>query len=80
MGFRSAWMQGALERAAFVAGYADWWPAEELSRSVASYLQQHYDRPTVNLETLQRAVREALAGVGYDEVAKGFTLELISLS
>ena len=68
----SEWLQHSLEKAALAAGYAQWWPATEVARSVTVYLKALRSDEPFSLEGFRSTVRTALQGIGYSEVAPHF--------
>jgi hypothetical protein len=76
----TAWLQQSLERAARAAGYATWWPAGDVARSVTLFLQTHRPSEPLSLEGFTDTVRDALRGIGYGEVAPHFLKDGLDLS
>lgn len=81
--FSGVWLRQALKRAAQKAGYAEWWLAEDLTRTVVFYLRFHYRDNTIPIPQLKEVIRAALREIGYDEIAQhfgtGMTLKKIFL-
>ena len=71
--FEREWLRRALSVAANRAGYADWWLADHVARSVQVWLEQVGETKTmVPVTQLTRAVRGALQVIGYAEIGERF--------
>jgi hypothetical protein len=70
--FQRDWLTRSLARAAAKAGYAHWWLAEHVSMSVTEYLRQQRECNVVPVGRLNQAVKTALEGIGYSDVAEVF--------
>ena len=66
------WLVFSLRRAAEQAGYAHWWLADHVARSLLWYLASGYDRPVISHEGIEEAMRSALQAIGYSEVSIHF--------
>lgn len=71
--FERGWLVRSLVAAAQKAGYPQWWLAEHVAESVASYLQLRFEHPIVALPRLAKAVQAVLQVIGYAEVATHFS-------
>src|ERR1700684_881326 len=70
--FECEWLVRSLVQAAARAGYAKWWLASHVARSVEDYL---HDQPELNVlpvERLNNAVQSVLQVIGYEEVERHF--------
>lgn len=70
--FERDWMVATLRRAAHKAGYPQWWLAEHVTESIATYLRLRVDENVVSLPRLAKAVQSVLQVIGYAEVANHF--------
>lgn len=70
--FRRDWLTQSIRRAAEVAGYQEWWLAEHVTDSIATYLQLCCDETTVTVSQVEKAVRDVLQVIGYEEVGAKF--------
>jgi hypothetical protein len=70
--FEREWLVRSLAQAAARAGYAKWWLAEHVARSVTSYLHDHNEVNVLPVEQLTRAVCSVLQVIGYAEVGQHF--------
>jgi hypothetical protein len=70
--FECEWLVRSLVHAATRAGYAKWWLASHVARSVTDYL---HDQPEINVlpvEQLTNAVQSVLQVIGYAEIGRHF--------
>ena len=72
--FDRHWLCGLLGTAATRAGYQKWWLAPHVTLSVANYLEQDFNRPTIGISELEKAVRSVLQVIGYADVADQFAV------
>jgi len=70
--FERRWLHRSLTRAAERAGYAQWWLADHVTESVATYFAEHLDLRIVAIQRLETAVKSVLETIGYSEVATHF--------
>jgi hypothetical protein len=70
--FQRDWLTRSLAKAAAKAGYAHWWLAEHVSMSVTEYLRHQRECNVVRVDRLNEAVKSALEGIGYADVAQVF--------
>lgn len=70
--FRGSWLHENLLRAAADAGYADWWLADHVTKSIMEYLASQFAGPVVTVSRLADAVRHVLKAIGWADVAKHF--------
>jgi hypothetical protein len=70
--FQRDWLTRSLARAAAKAGYAHWWLAEHVAMSVTEYLRHQSECNVVPVGRLNQAVKTALEGIGYSDVAEVF--------
>ena len=70
--FERDWMIASLRRAAHKAGYPQWWLAEHVTESIATYLRLRFEDNVVALPRLAKAVQSILQVIGYAEVASHF--------
>ncbi|HEY5752254.1 MAG TPA: hypothetical protein VIT21_03830 [Chthoniobacterales bacterium] len=70
--FRGAWLRENLLRAAADAGYADWWLADHVTKSITEYLESQFAGPVVTVARLADAVRHVLMAIGWADVARHF--------
>ena len=70
--FEGEWLVRSLVHAAARAGYAKWWLASHVARSVESYLHDKRDINVLPVEQLTTAVQSVLQVIGYAEVARYF--------
>lgn len=70
--FQRDWLTRSLARAAAKAGYAHWWLAEHVAMSVTEYLRHQSECNVVPVDRLNQAVKSALEGIGYSDVAQVF--------
>jgi len=66
------WMISSLIQAASKAGYPQWWLAEHVTESIATFLRLCFQENSVTLPRLAEAVQSVLQGIGYEEVAHHF--------
>jgi hypothetical protein len=74
------WLQQSLEKAARAAGYAQWWPADDVARSVTLFLKSQRSGKPFSLGSFTSMVRRALQEIGYGEVAPFFLQDGLDLS
>lgn len=70
--FERNWMIASLLQAAQKAGYPQWWLAEHVTESIATYLRLRFDENVVGLPRLAKAVQSVLQVIGYAEVASHY--------
>jgi hypothetical protein len=70
--FERDWMVASLLQAANKAGYPQWWLAEHVTESIATYLRLRFDENVVALPRLAKAVQSVLQVIGYAEVASHY--------
>ena len=70
--FERKWLILALLQAARKAGYNQWWLAEDVTESIATYFRFRYNENVVSLPRLSQVVRAVLQGIGYDDVSRYF--------
>ena len=70
--FEREWMTSSLLQAAHKAGYPQWWLAEHVAESIATFLRLAFQENIVTLPRLAEAVQSVLEGIGYEEVARHF--------
>jgi hypothetical protein len=70
--FQRDWLIRSLAKAAAKAGYAHWWLAEHVAQSVTEHLRQQRECNVVPIDRLCQAVKTALEGIGYSDVALVF--------
>ena len=70
--FEPEWLVRRVSEAAHKAGYSQWWLAEHVAKSVATYLRQRFAGNVVTLPRLAGAVQSILQVIGYGEVANYF--------
>jgi len=70
--FDRGWMVASLQKAALKAGYPQWWLAEHVTESIATYLLMRFDENVLGLQRLSKAVQSVLQVIGYAEVASHF--------
>jgi hypothetical protein len=64
------WLAESIEHAAAAAGHPRWNLAPEVARALTVYLENDWVAPSVPVAQLNEMVRRALAGIGYEEIAK----------
>lgn len=72
--FDKRWITASLLRAADRAGYQGWWLSEHITESLSVYLQRDCEENCVDIDSLQAAVLDILATLGFPDVAKHFSL------
>ncbi|MEO6054881.1 MAG: hypothetical protein ABIP97_12800 [Chthoniobacterales bacterium] len=70
--FESGWLIQSLLRAATTAGYTKWWLAEHVAASVANYLEKDVEDQVVTTGRLQKAVKNVLQAIGYNDISTHF--------
>ena len=70
--FERGWLVASLQTAAHKAGYPQWWLAEHVTESIATYLSLRYEENVVGMPRLAKAVEAVLQVIGYAEVASHF--------
>jgi hypothetical protein len=70
--FESEWLVRSLVQAASRAGYAKWWLASHVARSVTDYLQEQEELNVLPVDRLVHAVQSVLQVIGYAEVGRHF--------
>ena len=70
--FERGWLVASLQTAAHKAGYPQWWLAEHVTESIATYLSLRYEENVVGMPRLAKAVEAVLQVIGYAEVASYF--------
>ncbi|MEO6847475.1 MAG: ATP cone domain-containing protein [Chthoniobacterales bacterium] len=70
--FEASWLIQSLLRAANAAGYTKWWLAEHVAASVANYLEKDVEDQVVTTERLQKAVKNVLHAIGYNDISTHF--------
>jgi hypothetical protein len=73
--FEREWLVSSLQSAAQKAGYPQWWLAEHVTESIATYLKLRFDENVVGIPRLAKAVQSVLQVIGYAEVASHFSPE-----
>jgi hypothetical protein len=70
--FECDWLVRSLMQAASRAGYAKWWLATHVARSVTDYLHDQAEINVLPVEQLTTAVQSVLQVIGYAEVGRHF--------
>ena len=70
--FECTWLRFAIQDAAIRAGFASWWPVDELVTGISLYLRNCYVKNVIDVPELEFVVRGALRDIGYEEVAALF--------
>jgi hypothetical protein len=70
--FECEWLVRSLVEAAARAGYAKWWLASHVARSVTDYLHDQTEVNVLPVDRLTNAVQSVLQVIGYAEVGRHF--------
>lgn len=70
--FERGWLVRSLVLAAHKAGYPQWWLAEHVAESVATYLRLRFEENVLGVSRLAQTVQSVLQVIGYAEVATHF--------
>ncbi len=70
--FECEWLVRSLVQAAARAGYAKWWLASHVARSVTDYLHDQKEVNVLPVERLTNAVQSVLQVIGYAEIGRHF--------
>ena len=70
--FECEWLVRSLVQAAARAGYAKWWLASHVARSVTDYLHDQTEVSVLPVDRLTNAVQSVLQVIGYGEVGRHF--------
>jgi hypothetical protein len=66
------WLVRSLVQAASRAGYAKWWLASHVARSVTDYLHDQKELNVLPVDQLTTAVQSVLQVIGYAEIGRHF--------
>jgi hypothetical protein len=66
------WLRHSLDHAAAQAGYEKWWQAEMVTHSIADFLRNDYEAPSLPIECLEECVRTVLCSIGFPEISLAF--------
>jgi hypothetical protein len=70
--FDRDWLHAAINRAAYQAGYPDWWLTDHITESIVFYLHLRNDENVVAFKQLQETVQYVLKAIGYKEIIPYF--------
>jgi hypothetical protein len=70
--FECEWLVRSLVQAAARAGYAKWWLASHVAKSVTDFLHDQEELNVLPVERLTNAVQSVLQVIGYAEVGRHF--------
>ena len=64
------WLVESIDAAAGKVGYAEWELSHHIARAIAIYLEEEFNRQTINLDQLQEMMAQSIDKIGFPDVAQ----------